>query len=204
MTAEQKRRLDEAVWVTPQRVSGTPCFRGTRVPVQSLIDSLEGGEAIDQFLQTYPAIAREQVLAVLDFANSQISDAVSPFGNAHEFYDPKSFQELAREQNVKPVADIAALRCVFSESDELDGLLEEDLPGTGVSPQAGVVLLDTDVFSYLLNANDRRADFYRPYVQDKILSVSFVTVGELYYGAVKKLWAWSVWLRWTPRSLPWL
>lgn len=57
-----------------------------------------------------------------------------------------------------------------------------------MSPQAGVVLLDTDVFSYLLNDNDRRADFYRPYVQDKILSVSFVTVGELYYGAVKKRW----------------
>lgn len=125
MTAEQKRRLDEAVWVTPQRVSGTPCFRGTRVPVQSLIDSLEGGEAIDQFLQTYPAIAREQVLAVLDFAGSQISDAVSPFGKAHEFYGPKSFHELAREQNVKPVADIAVLRGVFSESDALDGLLEE-------------------------------------------------------------------------------
>lgn len=57
-----------------------------------------------------------------------------------------------------------------------------------MNPQTNGVLLDTDVFSYLLNENDRRADFYRPYVQDKILSVSFVTAGELYYGAVKKQW----------------
>lgn len=50
-----------------------------------------------------------------------------------------------------------------------------------MSPRSDGVLLDTDVFSYLLSENDRRADFYRPHVQDKILSVSFVTVGELYY-----------------------
>ena len=72
VTAEQKARLDEAVWVSPQRMSGTPCFRGTRVPVQSLIDFLEGGETIDQFLALYPGITRQQVVAVLDFANHQI------------------------------------------------------------------------------------------------------------------------------------
>jgi uncharacterized protein (DUF433 family) len=125
VTAEQKRRLDEAVWVNPQRMSGTPCFRGTRVPVQSLIDFLEGGEALDQFLQTYPAIAREQVLAVLDFANSQIRSTVSLFQKAHEFHEAKSFQELAREQDVKPLANTADLGGVFSESDELDDLLVE-------------------------------------------------------------------------------
>jgi uncharacterized protein (DUF433 family) len=68
VTAEQKSRLDQAVWVNPQRMSGTPCFRGTRVPVQSLIDFLEGGETIDQFLNLYPSITRQQLLSVLDFA----------------------------------------------------------------------------------------------------------------------------------------
>jgi uncharacterized protein (DUF433 family) len=72
VTAEQKARLDEAVWVSPKRMSGTPCFRGTRVPVQSLIDFLEGGETIDQFLALYPGITRQQVAAILDFANHQI------------------------------------------------------------------------------------------------------------------------------------
>jgi uncharacterized protein (DUF433 family) len=106
-------------------MSGTPCFRGTRVPVQSLIDFLEGGEAVDSFLQTYPAIAREQVLAVLDFANSQIRDTVSPFQRVHEFHNAKSFQELAGEQDAKPLANSADLGGVFAESDELDDLLEE-------------------------------------------------------------------------------
>jgi uncharacterized protein (DUF433 family) len=74
---EQKRRLDDAVWVSPQRMSGTPCFRGTRVPIQSLIDFLEVGETIDAFLNLYPLIAREQVLAVLDFANGQLLECAS-------------------------------------------------------------------------------------------------------------------------------
>ena len=74
VTVEQRSRLDEAVWVNPQRMSGTPCFRGTRVPVQSLIDMLEGGETIDAFIKLYPPITREQVLAVLDFANGSFAD----------------------------------------------------------------------------------------------------------------------------------
>jgi uncharacterized protein (DUF433 family) len=82
VTAEQKTRLEEAVWVNPQRMSGTPCFRATRVPVQSLIDFLEGGETIDQFLKLYPAITRQQVLAVLDFANHQIIECASSLTSA--------------------------------------------------------------------------------------------------------------------------
>jgi len=77
VTADQKSRLDEAIWVSPQRMTGTPCFRGTRVPVQSLIDLLEGGETIDDFLKLYPSISRQQVLAVLDFANSQLLECAS-------------------------------------------------------------------------------------------------------------------------------
>jgi len=65
VTAEQKARLDEAVWVSPQRM------------VQSLIDFLEGGETIDQFLALYPGITRQQVVAVLDFANHQILECAS-------------------------------------------------------------------------------------------------------------------------------
>ena len=86
MTDEQKRRLDEAIWVNPQRMSGTPCFRGTRVPVQSLIDFLEGGETVDEYLQIYPAITREQILPVLDFAGDRIVECASsslPRTNSH-------------------------------------------------------------------------------------------------------------------------
>jgi uncharacterized protein (DUF433 family) len=63
-------------------MSGTPCFRGTRVPVQSLIDFLEGGETVDEFLQIYPAIMREQILTVLDFAGDRIVECASSLTNA--------------------------------------------------------------------------------------------------------------------------
>ncbi len=51
------------------------------------------------------------------------------------------------------------------------------------------VLLDTDVFSYLMRPKDTRGDAYRPYVRGKTVAISFVTVGELYYGAEKKKWS---------------
>jgi uncharacterized protein (DUF433 family) len=82
VTAEQKTRLEQAVWVNAQRMSGTPRFRGTRVPLQSLIDLLEGGETIDQFLKLYPSITREQILSVLDFANSQLLECASSLMSA--------------------------------------------------------------------------------------------------------------------------
>jgi predicted nucleic acid-binding protein len=50
------------------------------------------------------------------------------------------------------------------------------------------VLLDTDVFSYLLKRDDPRAEPYRPHVRGKTVAISFVTVGELFYGARKKNW----------------
>ena len=50
------------------------------------------------------------------------------------------------------------------------------------------VLLDTDVFSYLLKRNDPRGDPYRPHILDKTVAISFITVGELYFGATKKGW----------------
>jgi predicted nucleic acid-binding protein len=51
------------------------------------------------------------------------------------------------------------------------------------------VLLDTDVFSYLMKPRDTRAEVYRPHVTGKTVAVSFITVGELYYGAEKKKWS---------------
>jgi len=50
----------------PEIMGGTPVFKGTRVPLQNLIDSLEGGESIDDFLQGFPSVGREQVIAVIE------------------------------------------------------------------------------------------------------------------------------------------
>ena len=46
-------------------LGGTPVFTGTRVPVQSLFDHLEGGQSIDDFLEGFPSVRREQVIALL-------------------------------------------------------------------------------------------------------------------------------------------
>jgi uncharacterized protein (DUF433 family) len=52
----------------PEILGGTPVFVGTRVPVQSLFDHLEGGETLDDFLQQFPSVRREQAIAALDLA----------------------------------------------------------------------------------------------------------------------------------------
>jgi uncharacterized protein (DUF433 family) len=57
---------------SPDILSGTPVFAGTRVPVQALIDYLEGGETIDNFLTGFPTVRREQVLAFLEEATSRM------------------------------------------------------------------------------------------------------------------------------------
>jgi uncharacterized protein (DUF433 family) len=58
------------VWIDSERVSGTPCFYGTRVPVKHLFDYLEGGDSIDDFLEGFDGVTREQVMAVLEAAKS--------------------------------------------------------------------------------------------------------------------------------------
>ncbi len=49
------------------------------------------------------------------------------------------------------------------------------------------LLVDTDVFSFLMNGT-RYASLYKPHVEGKLMAVSFVTVGELYFGAYRKAW----------------
>jgi uncharacterized protein (DUF433 family) len=60
------------VSVSPDIMSGTPVFVGTRVPVQSLIDCLEAGESIDDFLEGFPTVSRSQVVAFLEEAKDRL------------------------------------------------------------------------------------------------------------------------------------
>ena len=52
----------------PDIMSGTPVFMGTRVPVKTIIDYLQGGHTMDEFLEDFPSVSREQALAVLELA----------------------------------------------------------------------------------------------------------------------------------------
>jgi uncharacterized protein (DUF433 family) len=54
--------------IDPEIMSGTPCFAGTRVPVRTLLDYIEGGETLDYFLEGFPSVSREQVIAYLEEA----------------------------------------------------------------------------------------------------------------------------------------
>lgn len=57
-------------------MGGTPVFCGTRVPVQTLLDYLEAGESIDQFLEGFPSVTREQVIAFLEQAKDRLVESV--------------------------------------------------------------------------------------------------------------------------------
>ena len=56
----------------PEILGGTPVFVGTRVPVQSLFDYLEGGETLDEFLRQFPSVERGQILAALELARDSL------------------------------------------------------------------------------------------------------------------------------------
>jgi len=56
------------VSISPDVMGGTPVFPGTRVPVQTLLEYLEAGERIDDFLAGFPTVSREQVVAFLEHA----------------------------------------------------------------------------------------------------------------------------------------
>ena len=59
-------RRQNVVEIDPEKMSGTPVFSGTRVPIQNLFDCIESGETLDAFLDQFPTVTREQVLAVLE------------------------------------------------------------------------------------------------------------------------------------------
>ena len=58
-------------------MGGTPVFTGTRVPVQTLLDYLKGGESIDDFLEGFPTVSREQVIALLHTLTNGKAEPVS-------------------------------------------------------------------------------------------------------------------------------
>lgn len=57
---------------SPDILGGTPVFTGTCVPIQTLIEYLEGGETIDDFLEGFPTVARDQVIAFLEEAKARM------------------------------------------------------------------------------------------------------------------------------------
>jgi len=68
---------EPVITASPDVMGGTPVFARTRVPVQTLLDYLKGGESIDDFLDGFPTVTREQVIAFLEEAEEQIVKMVA-------------------------------------------------------------------------------------------------------------------------------
>ena len=66
-------KLDQIVRRDPDILGGAPIFLGTRVPIRSLFEYLEGGDTLDEFLSQFPSVKREQAIALLDFAHETVA-----------------------------------------------------------------------------------------------------------------------------------
>ena len=68
-----KKEIDSLpITMNPELLSGTPVFRGTRVPVDALLSNIEAGLTVDEFLENFPTVTREQALQVLGFSRSTL------------------------------------------------------------------------------------------------------------------------------------
>ena len=76
--------LEKVVWVAPDRMSGAPCFAGSRVPIKALFDYLEGGDSLDAFLEDFEGVTRPQAVSALYYGKARLMPPGSPqpTGNA--------------------------------------------------------------------------------------------------------------------------
>lgn len=64
---------ESVIMSDPEILGGTPCFRGTRVPLDSLIDYLEAGDTLDEFLDNFPSVSRDAAIAALEEAKTLLT-----------------------------------------------------------------------------------------------------------------------------------
>jgi uncharacterized protein (DUF433 family) len=69
--------MQSPISVSPDILGGTAVFSGTRVPVQTLLDYLEAGDSIDDFLDGFPSVKREQVVSFLELAKDRLIESTS-------------------------------------------------------------------------------------------------------------------------------
>ena len=76
ITPKNEVKLEQLVWADPERMSGVPCFYGTRVPVKNLFDYLEGGQSLETFLEDFEGVSREQAQGVLRLAIESLLESL--------------------------------------------------------------------------------------------------------------------------------
>jgi len=69
----EEKEIDQLpITIDPEIISGAPVFRGTRVPVDALVSNIQAGLTLDEFLDNFPTVTREQALQVLEFYKSTL------------------------------------------------------------------------------------------------------------------------------------
>jgi len=63
---------EKVIESNPEILGGAPVFSGTRVPIKSLFDHLEAGDSIDDFLEGFPSVRREQVISLLEISQERV------------------------------------------------------------------------------------------------------------------------------------
>lgn len=106
-------RLEELIERDPEKMSGTPVFPGTRVPIKHLFDYLEGGESLEEFLDQFPSVSRDQALAVLSASRESLLSART---------STQARLELMREavNDELFMADLNATMDDFKDADSLE------------------------------------------------------------------------------------
>jgi uncharacterized protein (DUF433 family) len=77
VTEERKSSIAGVVMIDSGIMHGTPCFTGTRVPVQTLLDYIEDGDTLDNFLRDFDGVKREQAIRFLELAKEKLLECVS-------------------------------------------------------------------------------------------------------------------------------
>jgi uncharacterized protein (DUF433 family) len=75
-STDDSERAKRDIHSDPEIMGGTPVFVGTRVPLQNLIDALEGGESVEDFLEAFPTVTREQAIAVIEAGKLKLLETV--------------------------------------------------------------------------------------------------------------------------------
>jgi uncharacterized protein (DUF433 family) len=75
-------QIQDLITIDPDILGGQPVFKGTRVPVETLFDHLESGISLNDFLEDFPSVSKDQAITLLDVANKLLTSK-----NASQFYE---------------------------------------------------------------------------------------------------------------------
>ena len=108
-------KIQELIERDPGKMSGTPVFSGTRVPIKHLFDSLKSGDSLEEFLNQFPTVSREQAVAVLTAARESVLNTPMDTQARMELMSQAANDELF-------LADLKATMDDFKDADHLEPL----------------------------------------------------------------------------------